>query len=98
MPHRKVSSSELIVSRTGLSQPAYSAANALSSPGADQDSSDSVSVGTKDEGHPVDQPPARAWIKQEAPGGSEPERGVLEIVGPRQPLGGNQFPVGHDSF
>ena len=47
MPHRKVSSSELMVSWTGLSQPAYSEASALRSPGADQDSSDSVSVGTK---------------------------------------------------
>src|SRR5712672_3605231 len=47
MPQRNVSSSELMVSWTGLSQPVYSAASALRSPGADHDSSDSVSVGTK---------------------------------------------------
>jgi len=47
MPQRNVSSSELMVSWTGCPNRAYSAASALRSPGADQDSSDAVSVGTK---------------------------------------------------
>src|SRR5882724_4793277 len=50
------------------------------------------------ESHHVDQPPAGDGIKQEAPAGSEPKRGIPELLCPRKPLSGNQSPVSHGSF
>jgi hypothetical protein len=50
------------------------------------------------EGHHVDQSTAGDRVQQEAAAGSDPERGILEIAGPGEPLGGNQSPIGHDAF
>jgi hypothetical protein len=54
-------------------------------------------IGRNERDH-IDQPSTSDGIQQEAPTGAQPKRGILQITGPRQPLGGNEPPVGHDSF